>query len=244
MRISGEGNVAYARLPELTLADTLRAYQADTLVTRNQQKPEQATRCTTWVLQALSPGTYTLPALTFNFFNPVIHAYQQLRSTPITLKISPCKPNIQTTRRALSSCTSNMMRIAHIPRPLCAFLVMLAVCILIGAHIIPLYQETVIHAVRRRWRTYQLIRACTQKNAQRVYEQWFLWFSAQQEHATGHETLEELGTHTLQKQAQQESWCAYVHEIKTAAFSARNKKLNHTLCTQTRRWIRALEKAQ
>ncbi len=92
--ISGQGNIKMVNLPDVAVPPGIEKYdpkintQVDNLgeVIRGSKKAE-------YILIPRIPGDYTIPALTFSYFNPQSKQYVTLKSKPISLHITGAPPS-------------------------------------------------------------------------------------------------------------------------------------------------------
>lgn len=87
-----DGNEALKDLshPALTLPASLTSYESKSSspVQKNKLVTEQR-KSFEYIMQAREPGTITIPAQTFNFYDPKEKQFKKLVSEPITLTITP-----------------------------------------------------------------------------------------------------------------------------------------------------------
>ncbi len=88
--LEGKGNLKNVTLPPLTGPQSLKIYDPQTTDAVNTTKGQLGGRRTAeYIVLAQQTGAFTLPGLTFNFFNPELGRWDVSRTDPITLTITP-----------------------------------------------------------------------------------------------------------------------------------------------------------
>lgn len=85
MVVEGDGNLEIVKAPVLTMPDGIHFYEGNNSIERVDANFSRKTF--EWILQADTPGVYTIPSQTFTYFDLNTQSYQQLHSKPTTLKI-------------------------------------------------------------------------------------------------------------------------------------------------------------
>ncbi len=88
LEIGGDTALSDLTHPALLLPDTVTSYESKTSMPTNRYRnPDQQRKLFEYVMQARKPGSLTIPAQTFNFYDPKQQQYKQLTTEPITLTI-------------------------------------------------------------------------------------------------------------------------------------------------------------
>jgi tetratricopeptide (TPR) repeat protein len=86
--ISGSGNLKLIGPPEIDFPEALGATDpqlSDTILSRNPVI--NGTKTFRYDLSPQQPGKYTIPAITFSYFDPASGSYKTLRTNPVSLKV-------------------------------------------------------------------------------------------------------------------------------------------------------------
>ena len=97
VKISGEGNIKMVNLPPVPVPPGIEKYDPK-INTRvdNLGETIRGTKKAEYILIPRVPGDYTIPALSFTFFNPATRKYVTLKSKPIALHITGAPPAVST----------------------------------------------------------------------------------------------------------------------------------------------------
>jgi hypothetical protein len=88
--LEGKGNLKNAVVPALTGPSSLKIYEPQTADRLTSTKGALGGRRTLeYVVLAQQTGTFTIPGLTFSFFNPETKKFEDSKTDPITLTVSP-----------------------------------------------------------------------------------------------------------------------------------------------------------
>ncbi len=88
--LEGKGNLKNAVVPALTGPTSLKIYEPQTGDRLTSTKGTLGGRRTLeYVVLAQQTGTFTLPGLTFSFFNPETRRFEDSKTDPITLTVTP-----------------------------------------------------------------------------------------------------------------------------------------------------------
>jgi len=88
--LEGKGNLRNVALPALTGPSSVRIYDPTTTDTMAMPRGKiGGRRVQEYLVLAQQTGQFTLPALTFNFFDPETGHYETSRTDPITLTVRP-----------------------------------------------------------------------------------------------------------------------------------------------------------
>ncbi len=88
--LEGRGNVKNVPVPRVVAPPSFRVYEpttTDKVTTRSGAYGGRRTQ--EYVVMPSQTGTFTLPELTFPFFNPETRQYETARTEPITVKVNP-----------------------------------------------------------------------------------------------------------------------------------------------------------
>lgn len=94
--VSGEGNVKSLAQPKFPAAHEFKTYE--TLSSLNIEKKNgrmQGSKVFTTVMKPEVSGDLTFPSLTLSFFDPQVKAFKTVRSSPLSLRVSPADPDPQ-----------------------------------------------------------------------------------------------------------------------------------------------------
>ncbi len=93
VRLSGEGNIGTLEVPKLEKLDGFKVYDSSTSthISKNRLLVE-GEKIVETVIAPKNEGTYTVPPLTFSYFEPRTGTYKQLRTTAQILKVLPGAP--------------------------------------------------------------------------------------------------------------------------------------------------------
>lgn len=88
--LSGRGNLRNAVLPPLSGPPSVKIYEPQTNDRLESVKGQLGgKRVTEYVVLAQQTGTFVLPGIVFPFFNPETKKYEESRTDPITLTVTP-----------------------------------------------------------------------------------------------------------------------------------------------------------
>lgn len=89
IKISGEGNIKMVNLPDVPVLPGIEKYdpKINTQID-NLGETIRGTKKAEYILIPRIPGDYTIPSLSFTFFNPKTKQYVTLKSKPISLHIT------------------------------------------------------------------------------------------------------------------------------------------------------------
>lgn len=88
--LEGKGNLKNATLPPLTGPSSLKIYEPQTSDRLTSAKSTLGGKRTMeYVVLAQQTGTFTLPGLVFPFFNPETRRFEESKTDPITLTVTP-----------------------------------------------------------------------------------------------------------------------------------------------------------
>ncbi len=88
--LEGKGNLKNATVPPLTGPSSLKIYEPQTSDRLTAAKTSLGGRRTLeYVVLAQQTGTFTLPGLTFSFFNPETKRFEDSKTDPIVLTVTP-----------------------------------------------------------------------------------------------------------------------------------------------------------
>ncbi len=87
--LEGAGNLATLSPPQLELPDDFEAYEPNIQTDIRRSGDEiRGTKTFTYTLVPGANGSYTVPPVTFAYFNPETESYETLRSEPTTLHVT------------------------------------------------------------------------------------------------------------------------------------------------------------
>ncbi len=90
LKLSGQGNIKLAELPVPELHPDLERYDPKFDASINSAgNAIQGSKSAEYVLIPRLPGAYTIPALSFTFFDPQTRQYKSVQSAPIGLTVTP-----------------------------------------------------------------------------------------------------------------------------------------------------------
>ena len=98
INLEGEGNIHLINSPKITWPKGMDAYEAK--VTGDIDKfsvPMKGDKTFTYPFTVSKAGTYTIPAVSFSFFDPSSERYKTLNTQPLTITVIPGKGNPQNT---------------------------------------------------------------------------------------------------------------------------------------------------
>jgi hypothetical protein len=88
--LEGKGNLKNANVPALTGPPSLKIYEPQTNDQLNAARGVLGGKRTQeYVVLAQQTGTFTLPGLSFSFFNPETHRFEESKTDPISLTVTP-----------------------------------------------------------------------------------------------------------------------------------------------------------
>lgn len=88
-QIEGVGNLKIAKIPTLSFPRELEAYDpSDATEQKATDNLVQALRTIEYNIIPRHTGTYELPKLTFNFFNPSTQMYESVSTEPLTINVA------------------------------------------------------------------------------------------------------------------------------------------------------------
>lgn len=89
LTVSGHGNLSLLQAPELNLPKVFEVYEPKTTdkITRGDNGLS-GSRTFEWVIIPQSQGNYTIPAITYAYFNPSAGSYTTLKTQPIEVQVA------------------------------------------------------------------------------------------------------------------------------------------------------------
>jgi hypothetical protein len=88
LSLKGLGNFEQISLPKPQLPDGFRCYESKTALDENLETTYQGgTKKTEFVIQAMKPGTWTIPAQTFTFYDTKQQMFKKISTSPLSLII-------------------------------------------------------------------------------------------------------------------------------------------------------------
>ncbi|MFA6263338.1 MAG: BatD family protein [Candidatus Babeliales bacterium] len=88
LSLKGLGNFEQISLPKPQLSDGFRCYESKTALDENLETAYQGgTKKTEFVIQAMKPGAWTIPAQTFTFYDTQQQTFKKISTSPLSLTI-------------------------------------------------------------------------------------------------------------------------------------------------------------
>jgi hypothetical protein len=86
--LKGHGNLEQIALPKPQLPDDFRCYESKTMVDENLETDYHGgTKTVEFIVQAMKPGTWTIPAQTFTFYDTAQKIVKKIATNPLSLVI-------------------------------------------------------------------------------------------------------------------------------------------------------------
>jgi len=90
--ISGQGNIQMINAPKINWPQGIDGYDAQIADAINKNEaPMKGTKTFTYPFTISKEGTYTIPAISFSFFDPVSGTYKNLSTQPLSLEVTKGK---------------------------------------------------------------------------------------------------------------------------------------------------------
>jgi hypothetical protein len=119
VRIVGTGNLDRLSPPLMELPDTWRNYENQPTISYSQNGLRIGEKVFSWSLISDQPGTQTVPAFTFVYFDPQTGTYRTLTTEPISLEILPGEnTTVPTNPTQPASVPDNLLSLKPVPKTL------------------------------------------------------------------------------------------------------------------------------
>ena len=88
--ITGQGNMDLINAPEISWPEGVEAYEPRVVASLNKQAvPVSGSKGFEYTFTVKKPGTYTLPAIEYSYFNPALHTYKIITTKPVVITVTP-----------------------------------------------------------------------------------------------------------------------------------------------------------
>lgn len=92
LNITGSGNFKLIEAPKLNLPNGINTYDPQVIDTiTGRSTTISGSKIITYDITPQTPGDYTIPPISFSYFNPTLGAYTTIKTQPFTLHVKPGK---------------------------------------------------------------------------------------------------------------------------------------------------------
>ncbi len=90
VRIAGQGNINTVKTPALPKMEDFKVYESSSSTNISKERLiVEGEKITETLIVPKRTGTFTIPALAFSYFDPKTRSYQEIRTEPHTLTVTP-----------------------------------------------------------------------------------------------------------------------------------------------------------
>lgn len=87
--ITGQGNMELINAPEISWPAGIEAYDPKVVASLNKQAvPVSGSKGFEYTFTVKKPGTYTLPAVEYSYFNPALNSYKIMTTKPVVITVT------------------------------------------------------------------------------------------------------------------------------------------------------------
>ena len=87
--ISGQGNMELMNAPDVTWPDSVESFEPAVVESLNKQAvPVSGSKSFSYPFTITKPGTYTLPAITYSYFDVALASYKTISTAPIVITVT------------------------------------------------------------------------------------------------------------------------------------------------------------
>jgi hypothetical protein len=212
--VTGNINLKQPNTHALTLPEHVRAYESKVYA----ETTDQAgifTKKYEWIIQALKPGAFVIPAQKITYFDTREHTYKSLTTKPIECVVAPSLFQVKANQNQRTSVQDGVVK--RVPQPLSFWLLVLLIMPPIAGMVVFrslwLYRERIARYFVLRHLMSMMRESCDRNVRMKLYEAWIMLFQKVGGIDMSQMSLQAVGERFL-RDDELNNWKRYVERVE------------------------------